>query len=112
MNHLLQRQFDFELQQARMEMSNNDKNVVWNHLARAHILSQFFVGPHLKVHFRMFVFAWKTMNLKEICGQIPRIVLAGPGSFFKKAPRGNTGLSSVGMFQPMPIPKDLQKLLD
>lgn len=108
----LREHFESELQQARQAIAGTDNSLVWNGLARAHILGQFDVGPHLRVHIWMFLFALKTLNTREIFGQIPRLLLAAPGSLFKKAPRGNTGLSDVGIFQPMNIPEDLQSILN
>lgn len=83
----------------------------WKHLERAHILGQFHVGPHLQVHGYMMSFAIRTKNWREILGQIPRLILAAPGSYFRRAPLGNTGGANVGIFQPMEIPEDLQAIL-
>lgn len=93
-------------------MSDSDPTLTWHHLARAHVLGQFYAGPHLRVHTWMFIFGIKTLNAKEMIGQIPRLLLAAPGSILRKAPKGNTGLSNAGLFQPMPIPEDLQNLLN
>lgn len=83
----------------------------WLHLGRAHILSQFHAWPHFYIHWKMFQLAVKTFTIKEILGQIPRLILAIPGSLTKKAPKGNTGLSNVGIFTPMTIPNDLEEFL-
>jgi hypothetical protein len=87
-------------------------NSAWNHLERAHILSQFYVGPHLLVHLYMMIFAVKTRDWREALGQIPRLILAAPGSYFHRAPLGNTGGSDVGIFQQMEVPLDLQEILN
>ena len=111
MNKKLKEAFEKELQHAAAHYKNGQNDLAWNALARAHILGQFFVRPHIRVHWHMFVLGVRTINKAEILGQIPRLILAAPGSFFKKAPKGNTGLSSVGIFQPMDIPKDLEEIL-
>lgn len=84
----------------------------WIHLERAHILSQSFAISHIYVHWKMFAFAFKTQDFRELIGQIPRLLLAGPGSLFNRAPKGNTGRSKVGIFTPMKIPEDLKRVLD
>jgi hypothetical protein len=103
--------FNLEISLARLAIDSNDPASAWRHLGRAHILGQFHAGPHLKVHWLMFVFGIKTRRLAEVFAQIPRLVLAAPGSWTKKAPVGNTGLSDVGIFQPLEIPDDLKKIL-
>ena len=89
-----------------------DITKAWSHLERAHVLGQFYVGPHLLVHWYMMFIALRTHRWPEILGQIPRLILAAPGSIFRLAPKGNTGGSNVGIFQPMHIPDDLNEILD
>jgi hypothetical protein len=60
----------------------------------------------------MFVLSLRTLNLKEAVGQIPRLLLAIPGSLLRKAPRGYVGTVRAGIFEPMPISDDLKKILD
>ena len=103
--------FDLELSLAKLAEQNKDFNSAWNHLARAHILGQYFAWPHLLTHIKMICLGFKTHNKTEILGQIPRIILAMPGSWFNKAPKGNTGLSNVGIFEPLEIPEDLKLIL-
>jgi len=40
------------------------------------------------------------------------VLLAAPGSWLGRAPLGNTGGANVGIFTPMAIPEDLQRMLD
>jgi len=84
----------------------------WTDLERAHILSQANAWPHLRVHVLMVSLALRRRDVRETLGQIPRILLAAPGSWTDRAPRGNTGGANVGIFTPMKIPADLQALLD
>ena len=111
MSPKLREHFNLELSLASLAEKNKSYESAWAHLARAHILGQYFAWPHLVTHIYMFRLGLKTHNLKEIVGQIPRLILAAPGSWFKKAPKGNTGLSNVGIFQPLEIPEDLKSLL-
>lgn len=90
----------------------NQYDSAWDHLERAHILGQAYWFEHLKVHLIMFWFAFKTKNLKEVMAQVPRIIVAAPGSLFNKAPLGNVGTGRVGIFKKMRIPEDLQKILN
>jgi hypothetical protein len=103
--------FRAELDLARDQESRGHRPQAWRHLERAHILSQPFAWPHVRVHGRMFAFAWRGRWWREILGQLPRLVLAGPGSLLGRAPLGNTGGADVGIFTPMQIPDDLQAIL-
>ena len=84
----------------------------WNHLERAHILGQFDWKAHFHVHVLMFSLGLRTLDWREIIGQVPRILLAIPGSLTGKAPLGNVGTSRVGIFTPMSIPDDLEKIIE
>lgn len=112
MDGALRAAFDRELEAARRAESSCDFAVAWTRLERAHVLSQSFARPHVGVHLRMAAFAWRRRNLREILGQVPRILLAAPGSWTGRAPRGNTGGAEVGIFMPMEIPEDLREILD
>lgn len=103
--------FESELAQALDFIRSKDLESAWTALARAHILGQFDAIPHLRVHWHMFRLGLLSLNVQEIAGQIPRMILAIPGSITGKAPKGNTGLSNVGIFQPMDVPEDLQMIL-
>ena len=70
-----------------------------NALERAHILSQPFALPHLYIHWLMFLLALRHYVFKEAIGQIPRLILAMPGSLIGKAPRGNVGSTKMGIFE-------------
>jgi hypothetical protein len=104
--------FDRELSQAAECEGRGALSASWSHLERAHVLSQPFVRAHVLVHVRMFGFAWRQRAWGELLGQVPRILLAGPASALGRAPSGNTGGTSVGLFQPLPVPEDLRALLD
>ena len=111
MNERLRRAFDAELSAAARAEANDEPRRAWRHLERAHVLSQAHAGPHLRVHGRMFAFAWRSGDPRELLGQLPRLLLAAPGSWTGRAPRGNTGGADVGIFTPMEIPAELEGLL-
>ncbi|MFV8258905.1 DUF3703 domain-containing protein [Bdellovibrio bacteriovorus] len=104
--------FETELSKSLEFIKSKDFDSAWTALARAHILGQFDAIPHFKVHWHMFRLGIASLNTQEILGQIPRMILAIPGSLTGKAPKGNTGLSNVGIFEPMDVPEDLQKILN
>jgi hypothetical protein len=111
-NAALRSAFLRELERSRTAERDPDHAMAWAHLERAHILSQAYAWSHLRVHVRMVGFALRHRDVRETLGQIPRILLAAPGSWTGRAPRGNTGGADVGIFTPMEIPADLQALLD
>lgn len=112
MKHRVREAFDQELRAARDSEARTEINDAWRHLELAHVLSQAYSAAHLRVHWLMFSFAFRQRNVREILGQIPRLLLAAPGSWTGRAPRGNTGGANVGIFTPMPIPAELAALLE
>ena len=112
MHARLRSAFGQELASARAAEAREDCDRAWHHLERAHVLAQRFAWPHLRVHGRMFGFAWRHTDAWEALGQIARIALAAPGSWTGRAPLGNTGGADVGIFTPMEIPADLAALLE
>jgi hypothetical protein len=111
MNSIVKNKFDEQIENAKDFEKKQDFERAWHFLERAHILAQYDAGPHLRVHWLMLRLAIETKDLAEFSGQLVRLLLAAPGSSFKKAPKGNTGRSNVGIFQPMEIPNDLEEVL-
>jgi hypothetical protein len=83
----------------------------WSRLEVAHILSQAWWRPHVKVHWTMLRLAARTRDRHEILGQMIRLIVAGPGSVTGRYPVGNTGRANVSATQPMPVPEELAELL-
>ena len=100
------------LEDARGAARQTDWQAAWAHLEDAHVLSQPWVRPHVKVHAHMLSLGWRQRDVREVIGQIGRIVVAGPGSATGRYPTGNTGRSRISAFEPMPIRPDLHALLD
>lgn len=90
---------------------NTDRDAAWAAAERAHILSQPWAGMHLRSHFAMAALAVRTRDARELAGQLVRLVLAAPGSWAGRYPKGNTGRARVSMFLPMELPDDLAALL-
>ena len=112
MNAALRVAFERELQIAREQERAGALKPAWRHLERAHVLSQAHAGPHVRVHGRMLGYGLRRLDLREVLGQVARVLVAAPGSWLGRAPLGNTGGADVGILTPMPIPDDLQALLD
>ncbi|MFP8958965.1 DUF3703 domain-containing protein [Streptomyces nanhaiensis] len=83
----------------------------WRAVERAHILSQPWPGAHTRTHAVMLRLAVRDRDLREVLGQLVRLVVAAPGSAAGRYPTGNTGRTRVGLTTPMPIPEDLAALL-
>ena len=104
--------FKKELQNARTAFAQSNLQQSWRHLERAHILGQPYPYHHSLVHWKMLLFAIKTKNLRQIIGQIPRLLMGGILSFFGKIPVGNTGGVNVPALQPMEIPEELKQIIN
>lgn len=101
-----------EREAARDARQHGDAAVEWNHLERAHILSQPMAGPHVLTHVDMLAFGIRHRDRPEILGQLVRMLVAAPGSWTGKYPLGNTGAASVSALAPMPVPDDLRAILE
>lgn len=87
-----------KIQAARLA-EGNGYNMAMALLEEAHLLAQPHAGPHFYVHWKMFLLAHKFGIWKEFFGQIPRILLAIPGSVLGRAPKGNVGSTKMGIFE-------------
>jgi len=96
---------------AARAVRRHDSAAAWNHLERAHILSQSMAGRHVRTHLAMLRFAVRTRKAHEVAGQVFRTLVAAPGSWSGRYPLGNTGGANVSAFAPMDIPHDLRPLL-
>lgn len=111
MNHQVREAFQDTLGRFQ-ELAGLGDERAWTALEHAHILSQQDAMQHVRVHWMMFCYAWRTREVRELVGQIPRLVLAAPASWLGRAPLGNSGRSNVGMFMPMSIPLELREILN
>lgn len=68
-------------------------------LENEHLIAQPSAWPHVYVHWKMMLLALKFRQWKEVLGQIPRMILAAPGSLLGKAPKGNIGTTKMGIFE-------------
>lgn len=107
----LRRAYDAEMTEAVNLYDTKALDRAFTHLERAHILGQSFPIEHARTHWWMLKVGLRRRDVVEIAGQIPRIVGA---LLFSRiwVPVGNTGGARVPPFKSMPIPEDLQTLLD
>jgi len=111
MNMELQAAIDEAFTQAQRELRarHSAAALVW--LERAHILTQRRPWLHARSHWLMLQAGWQLGDLREVLGQIPRILAA---LLFSRiwVPIGNTGRARVSAFQPMPMSEELRRLLE
>jgi hypothetical protein len=60
----------------------------------------------------MLKLGWKRRDIREVFGQVIRIIGAATKTPLGIYPTGNTGGANVYFFKSMPIPDDLQAILD
>lgn len=83
----------------------------WEHLERAHLLSQPWAWPHTRVHLAMLRLAVRQHDRRELAGQLARIAVAGPGSLAGKYPHGNTGRTTMRLTETAELPADIADIL-
>ena len=59
----------------------------------------------------MLKFGFRQKDIKEVFGQIIRLVVGGWKSFINHVPLGNTGGANVPPLKRMPIPEDIKELI-
>lgn len=87
-------------------------DAAFHHLERAHILGQSSTYEHTRVHWRMLKLGIKLGSLQEVWGQTIRIIGAATKTSLGIYPKGNTGGANVWFFKPLPVPEDLELILE
>jgi hypothetical protein len=110
MKAALHHAIDEALLQADLASRQADYPGAFRWLERAHILSQRMPLRHAHTHWRMLRLGWRSGDLRELAGQVPRLIAA---LLFSRVwvPSGNSGRARVSAFAPMPISDELQRLL-
>jgi hypothetical protein len=103
--------YEKELQQDHTCLEQEPVLAAWRHLEGAPILGQPYRGEHTGVHGKMLGFGIRAKNAREIVGQLPRLRVGGIKSWAGTIPAGNTGGANVSPIKPMPLPADLQQLI-
>lgn len=91
-------------------MNTKDLSTAWHHLERAHVIGQRYPYQHSLVHWKMLVFGCRIKSLKEVVGQVPRLLVGGVKSFVGTIPVGNTGGANVPPMRSMPIQQEIQEI--
>ena len=108
MKKLLKIEFYNQLKLGKKALKKRDYQASFYHLENAHILGQKHLFRHTLSHYWMFIYAIKTKNLKEVIGQIFRIIASILFTLIW-VPLGNTGGSNISPIKPIPIRKELKK---
>ncbi|MDO6675546.1 DUF3703 domain-containing protein [Tenacibaculum sp. 1_MG-2023] len=101
-------QFYKQLILAKKALKSKHFKVSFYHLENTHILGQKHVYRHTLSHYWMLVHGIKTHSLKEVIGQLFRIIASVLFTLFW-VPKGNTGGSNISATKPIPVRKELQK---
>lgn len=111
MTPTIQEAFAAEWSAAQAARAAGDFGRAVHHLERAHILGQRHTRLHVRSHVGLLTVACQRRDGREMAGQLIRVVAA---VLFSRiwVPEGNTGGANVSATRPMPIPADLQIILD
>jgi len=102
--------YEKELDRYRTEYLNGNLRIAWKHLERAHSIGQRYPYAHSYIHWKMLQFGFRIKSVREILGQITRLIFGGVKSFVGKIPVGNPGGANVPPLKPFPIEKELQDI--
>lgn len=100
-----------ELANAKLERTAGNIQQEFAHLERAHVLGQESTYWHVKVHMLMLMWATRNRSVREMLGQVFRIVGAATKTVFGLVPQGNTGGANVSPFKKIPIAPELATLI-
>jgi cellulose synthase/poly-beta-1,6-N-acetylglucosamine synthase-like glycosyltransferase len=103
---------EYEIQRSKFARSMRDYQLEFAHLERAHVLGQESTFWHAKVHCLMLVWALRNLSVREIFGQIIRVIGAVIVTPIGLVPLGNTGGANVSPFKKMPIDPELNSLIN
>jgi len=110
-NTLLKQSFELEMRIALEAFATGDLDSAFRRLERAHILGQRHTWPHIRSHLWMLRVGFARRDPREMLGQAVRIAAAAVFSRIW-VPVGNTGGANISALRSMPVPADLQGLLD
>ncbi len=101
-----------ELELAAAARRHGEVLLEFAHLERAHVLGQASTREHVRAHWAMFVWGLRNRQLGEVAGQALRIVGAVTKTWIGFVPSGNTGGSNIHPFKRVPLPAELQGIID
>jgi hypothetical protein len=101
-----------KMNQYELALAQGDRKKAFSILEDAHVIGQQSTFFHCLVHYKMLRHGLRYHDVREVFGQIVRLV----GAFTKTAiglvPIGNTGGANVSPFKRLPVSKDNQVILD
>ena len=101
-----------ELQLAARAYREGRPALSFSHLERAHVLGQPSTREHVRVHCQMLAWSLRQRQPREALGQALRILGAATKTIFGLVPVGNTGGSNISPFRPLPVPPDIESLIE
>lgn len=104
--------FKQSLQDYATALNKNEMGKAWHHLEKAHVIGQRYPYHHSLVHWKMLVFGCRIKSVKEVIGQLPRLMVGGIKSFVGTIPVGNTGGANVPPMQSMPIQQEIREIFE
>lgn len=104
--------FDREISLGEELIASGNLEHAFEHLERAHVLGQIFVGPHSRAHWLMLKLELRRRRFGAAFGQVMRLLLGVIGSAVGVVPVGNTGGTDIGMFRRLPIAPELREIID
>ena len=110
--HRIRASVQAELDAANQAEARGEAELAFRHLERAHVLGQAATVLHMRVHWRMFLWATRQRKPAEVAGQFWRLLGAALVTGIGWLPEGNTGGANVSGLRRIPIPDDLQRVID
>lgn len=101
-----------KLNHAHESFANRDDEAGFKALEDAHVIGQRSTYYHTLVHYKMLKYGLKRSNVKEVLGQIFRLIGAITKTAIGLLPAGNTGGTNVSPFKPMPISPENTAILE
>lgn len=92
-----------ELHKSKQAQQLGDYEAAFAHLENAHVLGQASTYWHVRVHLHMMLWGIRRKDVKEIFGQVIRVIGAAALTAMRGVPEGNTGGSYVSAEKTMPI---------
>jgi len=101
-----------ELNDAEKARDSGNISNEFKHLENAHVLGQESTYWHVKIHVHMLFWAIRNHQIKEIFGQIFRVIGAATKTAIGLVPKGNTGGANVSPFKVLPIKPEYQTIIN
>ena len=102
---------EHQLALAERAYADHQPELAFAHLENAHVLGQQSTWLHVKVHWLMLRWGWRQANMREVRGQILRIIGAATKTVWGLIPIGNTGGSNISPFKPLPLSEEHSRLI-